>query len=429
MPATTTPGTAIDPGVPDLLHPLGPVLVATDGTAESRAALVAAAQLAAQQQANIIVLTVFVPMTPVAGDFGLLVPPIEAEEARREELLRRVREQVANVAGRGYTWRIEMRTGDPATVVARSADEFKARMIVSGLGEHEMLDRILGGETALHILRRANVPVFAVPPTFNDLPRRVAVATDFSMASVHAARAAIALFDTISTVYVVHVAPKLERQPEAFAAWMMRYGENLGPALERVKAELEVRPGITFETVLRHGRAAQELLAFAEDQDVDLVVTGSRGAGLIERILVGSTATALIRGTNRPLLAVPAPAGTDRGIEIPRRERVTIPEERWAEELNAFTKRNAGRRASLEVDDPELGAQAQEHDYPFLGAAYDHHDRRVEIMLGDFIGVKHHLTRGIADVREIDILQDERGRDRILRVAHGNGQTILTLES
>jgi len=82
---------------------------------------------------------------------------------------------------------------------------------------------------------------------------------------------------------------------------------------------------------------------------------------------------------------------------------------------------------SLEVDDPELGAQAQEHDYPFLGAAYDRHDRRVEIMLGDFKGVGRHLTRGIANVTAIDILQDENGRDWILRVVHGNGQTILTL--
>jgi hypothetical protein len=80
------------------------------------------------------------------------------------------------------------------------------------------------------------------------------------------------------------------------------------------------------------------------------------------------------------------------------------------------------------VDDPEIGAQAQEHDYPLLGVAYDHHDRRVEIMLGKFRGVDRHLTRSIGDVHSIDRLRDEHGRDSILRIAHGNGQTMLTFE-
>ena len=95
-------------------------------------------------------------------------------------------------------------------------------------------------------------------------------------------------------------------------------------------------------------------------------------------------------------------------------------------ELEAFTRRNIGRLASLEVDDPELGAQAQEHGYPFLGVAWDHHDERVEIMLGDFEGVGRHLTRGIGGVTAIDVLRDNHGRDWILRLAHGTGQTILS---
>ena len=75
-----------------------------------------------------------------------------------------------------------------------------------------------------------------------------------------------------------------------------------------------------------------------------------------------------------------------------------------------------------------MGAQAQEHDWPFLGATWDHHDERVEIMLGDFDGVGRHLTRGIAGVTGIDLLQDETGRDWILRIAHGRGQTLLSLK-
>jgi hypothetical protein len=59
--------------------------------------------------------------------------------------------------------------------------------------------------------------------------------------------------------------------------------------------------------------------------------------------------------------------------------------------------------------------------------AFDHHDQRVEIMVGDFTGSARHLTRGIGNVTSIDILKDARGHDWILRIAHGAGQTILTL--
>jgi hypothetical protein len=107
---------------------------------------------------------------------------------------------------------------------------------------------------------------------------------------------------------------------------------------------------------------------------------------------------------------------------------VTVHRDEWAQELEAFTRRNAGRHASLEVDDPEMGAQSQEHDYPFLGAAWDRNDQRVEIMLGDFDGVGRHLTRGIAGVTGIDILRDENGRDQVLRIGHEPGQTILSLD-
>ena len=107
--------------------------------------------------------------------------------------------------------------------------------------------------------------------------------------------------------------------------------------------------------------------------------------------------------------------------------RTRISPDAWARELEAFTKRNTGRRAALEVDDPELGAQSLERDYSLLGVAFAHQDRAVEIMVGDFEGTKHHFTHNISDVKAIDLLQDQRGRDWILRVAHGRGQTILTL--
>ena len=79
----------------------------------------------------------------------------------------------------------------------------------------------------------------------------------------------------------------------------------------------------------------------------------------------------------------------------------------------------------LEVNDPEFGAQAEVTDYPFLGADFDHQSRRVEIMLGDPDGEGRHLTHSTVGVTSLDILTDAENRDTVLRLAHGNGQTLV----
>ena len=411
---------------PDEAHRfgVGPVLVATDGTKSADAALRAASVLSTHTGADVVALAVLEGMPLIAGDFGLVIPPIESTDARRRALTQRVRDQLLGLGASTRDWTVEIREGEPAATIASTARELDARVIIVGLGHHELVDRLFGGETALHALRLAGNPVLAVPPDFATMPMQVVVATDFSAASVAAARQALEVIDTASTVYLVHVAPQLEMQPEAFATWMTMFGEGVTTAFERVKTNLGLPDSVTVKTVSRTGRAAREILSFAESVKADLIVTGSRGAGLMGRILVGSTATGILRGARCAVLAVPTgPMDIASAIE-----RLTVARDDWGTELDAFTRRNIGRIAALEVDDPEFGTQFQERDYPFLGTTWDRNDQRVEIMLGDFEGGGRHLTRGIAGVTGIDILRDEDGRDWTLRVSHKPGQTILTFK-
>lgn len=404
----------------------GPIVVATDGTISASAALRATAQLTDKSDATVVVLAVLEPLPLVAADYGLLLPPAETDNARRQALVQRVRDQIVETVGAHANWEVHVRDGDPASVIARTARELHARMIIAGLGHHDLLDRMFGGETALHALRMSRVPVFAVAPSFEALPKRIAIAIDFSEPSITAASTALTMLPTATMIYLVHVAPRLELQPEVYAAWMSDYSDGVGPAFDRVRARLQFQSGTTVETMTLTGKPTKALLAFAKSAHIDVLVTGSRGAGLVDRILVGSTATGLVRGASCSVFAVPAPLTSPRqtpGAATTDR----IPESEWAAALEAFTRRNAGRLARLEVDDPEIGAQPQQHDYPFVGAAFDRHDRRVELMLGDMDNSTRHLTRGIGDVRHVDLLKDAAGRDSVLRVAHGSGQTILTL--
>ena len=68
-------------GIPvhdDRSSALGPVLVATDGTESSGAALRAAATVARDAGAAVTVLAVMEGVPLVAADYGILIPPIDA---------------------------------------------------------------------------------------------------------------------------------------------------------------------------------------------------------------------------------------------------------------------------------------------------------------------------------------------------------------
>lgn len=102
-----------------------------------------------------------------------------------------------------------------------------------------------------------------------------------------------------------------------------------------------------------------------------------------------------------------------------------IPQDQWPKRLQAFTNRNAGRTTILNELDPELGAQEEERGYALRGVAYDPRAGRLDIMLGDLEGTDHHLTRGISDVRTVDIWSAADGHDLALRVERAKGETIL----
>jgi hypothetical protein len=98
----------------------------------------------------------------------------------------------------------------------------------------------------------------------------------------------------------------------------------------------------------------------------------------------------------------------------------------WAAALAEFTRRNAGRTTILEEDGLDIGAQESERAFPLRGVAYDPKDARVEIMLGNQASMEH-LTRTVEGAEEIDILRDDQDRDRVLRIAHRGGQTLLRI--
>ena len=357
-----------------------------------------------------------------------LIPASLQEELRtsREE---RVRACLAEVVERGRGWEVDVEHGDPAGSIARRAREVDASLIVMGIGRHHPIDRIIGAEMTLRVIRQANCPVFAVVGELTKCPVEVVVATDFSPPCAMAIKAVLPLLGEHATLHMVHVWERSESTEKMMLDIESAYERALPERFAHFVSALHLPPGIVVRSEVREGKVVPQLLAYAESHRADLLLAGRHGLNPLARLFVGSVTTALVRGATCSVLVTPEPTGA----EFDRLQRALsgnssrqTPQE-WARVLAAFTKRNEGRRTRLEVDDPAIGAQIQETGYALMGASYDRRDDRVELMLGMPRASAPHLTRTITGVDFVSLLADATGADLGLCIKHGEGQTVLLL--
>jgi nucleotide-binding universal stress UspA family protein len=411
----------------------GPVLLATDGRTRTDAPAVAARLLAERLGAPVHVLAVLVPLPAYTYEAPVLPPGYEAE--RKYEVAARVRTRLAPVLGAPERWTLETGYGSPARVIADVAREREAALIVVGTGGHRAIDRLFGEEVSLQVVRHASTPVLAVAPELAAPIRRAVVAVDFSAASVRAAETALALLDAgadaPAQLTLVHVRSPVEDRLPIPLAWAAEYDASVGAMFARLRDLLRphARPDVTIETRVRTGPVVDRLLEAADEVGAELVAVGTQGPGWVERLLVGSVATETLRRAGRTVLVAPAPAPADRvRLELRIIGQVSLADATdWAGALDAFTRRNAGRRARLEVSGPAgAGFVAGGDGYRFDGAAFDRHDGRIEVMMSAGDGGAARLTHSVTRARLLQLVADEAERDRALLVEDARGHTVLT---
>jgi nucleotide-binding universal stress UspA family protein len=104
-------------------------------------------------------------------------------------------------------------------------------------------------------------------------------------------------------VWVIHVR---EREPSKFMSSSAESGEE---AHETVSAAVEklANAGVKAHGQVAHtvyGYAAREIVSFAQENEIGVIVMGSRGHGDLAGLLVGSTAHKVIHLADRPVLVV-----------------------------------------------------------------------------------------------------------------------------
>ncbi len=76
-------------------------------------------------------------------------------------------------------------------------------------------------------------------------------------------------------------------------------------ALRDIAVKAEELSKAQVEPVVLRGKPAKEIIRFAEENKVDLIVIGSHSVPSIQKVMLGSTALKIINSSKVPVLVVP----------------------------------------------------------------------------------------------------------------------------
>ena len=134
---------------------------------------------------------------------------------------------------------------------------------------------------------------------------RVLCPTDFSEQSLKALKAAMELCDLFSArldvLHVVH---------DSAIKTMKMTGERekaLQELRDRAKKKLDAflaENAVRCTGAIDEGEPYEKIVSFAQQNSIDLIVTGARGLGLIEGMLIGSVTDAVLKASHCPVLVL-----------------------------------------------------------------------------------------------------------------------------
>ena len=284
----------------------GAIAVATDGTHDSDGAVRVGVALARRGSVDAAFLSVVEPMAFAENEGST---PADTERLTRLAIEGREGELTAQCVRTfpgDRRWPYAIHVGDRVDEIVKHARHHDASLIVLGLGSHGVLARLLRRETALRVIRTAPIPVLAVPSAATEIPRSALVAIDFTPASEDAARAALEVLGGRGTLYFAHATPRIVIPQGDSRRWgEPGIGDVLG-RLEAVARRLDIPAGVQVEFVSLHGEPGDELLAFAEQQHLDMIATGAHGRSAVGRLVLGSVSSKVIRSAHCAVLVAPA---------------------------------------------------------------------------------------------------------------------------
>lgn len=276
------------------------VIAGFDGSDHSRQAVRWAAREATAQGAALLVVHSYERVTPyIAPGDPIRTYLSEELDAVREECVRSYPELKLET---------QLLDGPPEHTLAALTDETSPDLLVLGSSGLGAVARAVLGSTAAELAHKVTVPLVVVRgerPEAADGPVVAGLdgsaagdhAVDFALAFAARHNARVRVVHALATVPILPGAPLLKEQADPEAT-----DEVINLRLDKLR---EPYPDVDVEAEVVPDRPADALMERASG--ARLLVVGSHGASLVERILVGSTSHAVLYHAPCPVALIRPP--------------------------------------------------------------------------------------------------------------------------
>lgn len=236
----------------------------------------------------------------------------KALEYAHEELIRIIGKQQID-------WEPLISAGHTADEITRLAEKTSTDLVVTATHGRSGLKRLLLGSVTERLIRTLPCPMLIIPGTEQNAtltkasdfkPKRILIGCDFSKVSTLAFEYGLSLAQEFQAeLHLVHVVePPDYRHLDRSG---LEYGKDISADfLDHLTRKLEklmpddARHWCTPKTILLRGKPDEKLIDYADSNNIDMIVLGVRGQGLVEKMLVGSTTDRVIRRSTCPVLSV-----------------------------------------------------------------------------------------------------------------------------
>lgn len=295
------------------------LLIPTDGSEMAARAARRGFALATQLDADVHVLSV--ADSSLATGVGYSGDSPRMRRRLRERAAERADRAGQEASSRGLAVTTATREGIPAQEIVAYANEHDLDGIVIGTSGRGGVSRAVIGSVADKVIRTASTTVITLNrPTLDndaasDTIESLCLPTDGSESAARAAKRGIELAERLDAR--VHV---LSVVPSALAAEISSWAEEGGvtpseiatDAVDAIAVTCQER-GLDVVTAVRTGRAAEEIVDYVGENEIDGIVIGTQGHGGFERWLLGSVTDSVVR-------TAPVPVLTNRTTEVPPSE-------------------------------------------------------------------------------------------------------------
>jgi nucleotide-binding universal stress UspA family protein len=274
------------------------ILLAYDGSDCAQAALDDLRSAGLPPAAEVKVVAVLEAWLPPPSTWEL----IEGATRASQELNMLARAQEAAVSLRSLfpAWNLTAHEdmGSPASVLLKLADEWKPDLLVVGSHSRSAAGRFFLGSVSQKLVHEAHCSVRVARGRVQepDTPLRILIGVDGSAGAAAAVEAVAARHWPATTearlVNATWSQPHLFSEPAASAVmkWLAEEHARIEAMLQQSQEKLQAA-GLQVSTLTEQEDPKKLLCAEAERWGADSIFVGARGAGLIERLLIGSVSS------------------------------------------------------------------------------------------------------------------------------------------